>query len=597
MRTRALFVPRVLRAVLFMVVSLALPGSRGAQRPSTAVAPAEGAETVFANQAPKVVLLVTRKSGEFHSLASGVILAADGYIGTNYHALEGADSVEIRFFSQPGNSVDYQTFNAVKLLYADSEHDIAILKVNANSLPFLACRAPSESPARVGQKIYAIGNPKGLSNTISEGIVSALRSLDNQDVIQHTAAISPGSSGGALVDSNGDLLGMNSWQLADAQNLNFAIPSKYLLEALSTARHATTALSFPSEKTDDRGKTTEGDQPGQAQPGAPKIDATSQPAVATLRSIAGVIKWCAETHSETDKWGKGPQEISRLVFTPPTNVVWDVAASESVRSPFTGYIQFSTHFYVWVPRETLDKYEHKHPGFHEGVDTEYRYEFDVGPEGLELTRVLDRDSKAGEANWSAWSAASIKATSGTCWDKIIRLGLHGEIPETLPKDQAEFDVYNEVLKDFSSGNFAKAITDLDIWRQKYPGSDFLRDEREGFYAWAYDGTNQPAKVLEKASHLMSKDLSVTFKHSPSTVVQVLSLLVENVLKLSGATPDQLAMGEKAAHELLDYLPTFYAADQKPADTSEGDWTKERTDLETVVKAALVALAEKEAAFR
>src|ERR1039458_2774755 len=78
-------------------------------------------------QCAKVVFLITRKSGEPHSLASGVILVADGYIATNYHALEGADAVEIRFFSEPENSEDYTAFKAVKLLYADSDHDIAIL--------------------------------------------------------------------------------------------------------------------------------------------------------------------------------------------------------------------------------------------------------------------------------------------------------------------------------------------------------------------------------------------------------------------------------------------------------------------------------------
>jgi S1-C subfamily serine protease len=99
----------------------------------------------------------------------------------------------------------------------------------------------------IGENIYAIGNPKGLSNTISEGIVSGLRSLEGEDVIQHTAPISPGSSGEALVDSSGALLGMNSWQVTDGQNLNFAISSKHLLAALTSARQATTAVGFPPD--------------------------------------------------------------------------------------------------------------------------------------------------------------------------------------------------------------------------------------------------------------------------------------------------------------------------------------------------------------
>src|SRR5207253_2388717 len=116
---------------------------------------------------------------------------------------------EIRYFPNPENSNDYESFNAARLVHLDPERDIAILKVNSNSLPFLG----RGNEPRVGQIVYAIGNPKGLSNTISEGIVSALRSAPNEEVIQHTAAISTGSSGGALVDSSGEFLGLNSWQV------------------------------------------------------------------------------------------------------------------------------------------------------------------------------------------------------------------------------------------------------------------------------------------------------------------------------------------------------------------------------------------------
>ena len=207
----------------------------------------DGAEKVFASTASKVVFLITRSSGESRAHASGIILTADGYIATNYHALQGADAVEIRFFPDPGNSQDYLSFNGAKLLYADAERDIAIMKVTTKSLPFLECPARTGCQPRVGENVYAIGNPKGLTNTISGGIVSALRRDGGENIIQHTAPISPGSSGGALVDSDGNLLGMNSWQVADGQNLNFAISAKHLLESLETARHATTALDFPPE--------------------------------------------------------------------------------------------------------------------------------------------------------------------------------------------------------------------------------------------------------------------------------------------------------------------------------------------------------------
>jgi len=217
-----------------------------------------GAERVFASAASKVVFLIARNSGELRARASGIILTADGYIATNYHALEGADAIEVRFFPNPEDSENYQSFNGTKLLYADALRDIAVLKVNSKTLPFLECVAKTGCVPHVREPVYAIGNPMGLSNTISEGIVSALRSAGEEEVIQHTAAISPGSSGGALLDSSGYLLGMNSWQVANAQNLNFAISTKHLLKALEAARQTTTVLSFPPEAPTETQASAEG---------------------------------------------------------------------------------------------------------------------------------------------------------------------------------------------------------------------------------------------------------------------------------------------------------------------------------------------------
>jgi serine protease Do len=233
--------------LLISLVSAANPQDKQQVTLAAQVPQQDRAETVFANSASKVVFLITRRSGTPHAMASGVILSAEGYIGTNHHALQGADTAEVRFFADPTNSADYQSFGTAKLLYANSERDIAILKVNSSTLPFFACPATTDCEARIGENVYAIGNPKGLSNTISAGIVSGLRADGGEELIQHTAPISPGSSGGALLDSTGNLLGMNSWQVTDAQNLNFAISTKHLLEALEAARHVTTALSFLPE--------------------------------------------------------------------------------------------------------------------------------------------------------------------------------------------------------------------------------------------------------------------------------------------------------------------------------------------------------------
>lgn len=154
--------------------------------------------------------------------------------------------------------------------------------------------------------------------------------------------------------------------------------------------------------------------------------------------------------------------------------------------------------------------------------------------------------------------------------------------EKKVKDQGEFDLYNGVLKDADP---AKKLQDLNTWQQKYPESDY-KDDRAYLYMQAYAAANQPDKVLEYSAQLMSKDVKCAFKE-PQTVLAVMYLTCANILRLPAPTPEQLATADKAGHALLDYVQTFFAADKKPAATSEADWAKARADVETVGKAALL----------
>ena len=389
----------------------------------------DSAETVFSKSAVKVVSLITKKGGELHAIASGVILTADGYVATNLHALRGADQVEIRFFPDPTKLEDYQSFNAPKLLHSDPDRDIAILKVNSSSLPFLAMQ---DSPLHVGETVYAIGNPKGLTNTISEGIVSAVRLVDGENVIQHTAAISPGSSGGALVNASGQLLGMNSWQMADGQNLNFAISASHLFEALAIARRTATSLAFPADASsgidaDDRNSFSQ--------------------AAAALRTIAESIKSCPriiEFEAENDsRKNEGPLTRSRIYAGPPLNVVWDATRSSSVRSPYVGYIEFTVPREYWVPPDILEKYVKRADvaKFYAEFlapkpNLKYRYEFDMGPAGLDLTRMLTRP--ADKAEWEddrpgKRGACSLSGCAMFCWESAVQSSRTMSQPKAPPQ--------------------------------------------------------------------------------------------------------------------------------------------------------------------
>jgi serine protease DegQ len=167
------------------------------------------------------------------SLGSGVIVRADGYILTNHHVVEGADEIKVAFS-------DGHTLNA-KIVGTDQETDIAVLKVEAVNLSAVTF-AQSEQ-AKVGDVVLAIGDPFGVGQTVTMGIISALgrsRLGINQfeNFIQTDAAINPGNSGGALVDVNGNLLGINSAiysRSGGSQGIGFSIPvslAKHVMEQI-----------------------------------------------------------------------------------------------------------------------------------------------------------------------------------------------------------------------------------------------------------------------------------------------------------------------------------------------------------------------------
>jgi Do/DeqQ family serine protease len=160
-----------------------------------------------------------RRSG----LGSGVVVSGEGYILTNYHVVEAADEIEVA-------SNDGRKFKA-KVVGADPESDLAVVRVAADAkLP--AITFANADSVRVGDVVLAIGNPFGVGQTMTSGIVSALgRSHLGintfEDFIQTDAAINPGNSGGALVDSNGFLVGINSAifsQSGGSMGIGFAIP-------------------------------------------------------------------------------------------------------------------------------------------------------------------------------------------------------------------------------------------------------------------------------------------------------------------------------------------------------------------------------------
>jgi Do/DeqQ family serine protease len=170
------------------------------------------------------------------SLGSGVIVRADGVIITNHHVVEGGQEITVAL-------ADRREFLA-KVLLADPRTDLAVLKIDVGDerLPVLAIDDSGE--AQVGDLVLAIGDPFGVGQTVTNGIISALnRTADpNGDTanayIQTDAAINPGNSGGALVDMDGDLIGVNSFILSrsgTSSGVGFAVPAAIVRRVVETA--------------------------------------------------------------------------------------------------------------------------------------------------------------------------------------------------------------------------------------------------------------------------------------------------------------------------------------------------------------------------
>ncbi|MBI5383187.1 MAG: DegQ family serine endoprotease [Verrucomicrobia bacterium] len=158
-------------------------------------------------------------------LGSGVVVTKDGYILTNNHVVDGADEIKVTLANK-----EKREFTA-KVVGRDPKTDIAVLKVEAKDLPFVAL-ADSDK-LEVGDVVLAVGNPFGVGQTVTMGIVSAtgrggLGIEEYEDFIQTDAAINPGNSGGALVDTEGRLVGINTAILSRSggnMGVGFAVPS------------------------------------------------------------------------------------------------------------------------------------------------------------------------------------------------------------------------------------------------------------------------------------------------------------------------------------------------------------------------------------
>ena len=191
-----------------------------------------------------VLINVTTANGR-QGLGSGFVVGEE-QIATNYHVIEGMVRGTVQLVNE---NMEYP-IGAV--LGVDRARDLAVIEVSGLRAPVLPFG--DSDAVRVGQAVYAVGNPRGLEGTFSPGVISAIRPEGNSlvagKVLQITAPISPGSSGGPVLDSNAEVIGIAVGQTVNGQNLNYAIPVNYLKELLKGIEEGTVLPPITEPTTD-----------------------------------------------------------------------------------------------------------------------------------------------------------------------------------------------------------------------------------------------------------------------------------------------------------------------------------------------------------
>jgi len=186
---------------------------------SVALVQAKTPEQIYRDALPSVLTLLVEKKDGTHSQGSAFLAMDQGLAVTAWHVVEGAKRVVAKFATE-------EEFEVSGIVDKDEKRDLAIIRVKVYGRPLM--QMVGDDPA-VGSRAYVISSPRGLEYSISDGLVSQVRTSEGIKEYQFTCPASPGSSGGPLVNEMGQVIGVVASQIRKGQNLNFAVPTAYVL--------------------------------------------------------------------------------------------------------------------------------------------------------------------------------------------------------------------------------------------------------------------------------------------------------------------------------------------------------------------------------
>jgi S1-C subfamily serine protease/Tfp pilus assembly protein PilF len=300
---------------------------------------------LFAKASPAVVTIdVMNSEYQKEAFGSGFVVSPDGIIVTNHHVLHAGRRGLVHFSDGKGLPV-------TAILAQDEKRDLAVVKVNGVNLPYLEV-LPKEMKPVVGARVFAIGTPVGYANTLSEGLVSGLREEPNRSVVQTTAPISSGSSGGPLMDARCRVIGVNTRVRGAShpgeivENINFAVASKEVHVVLDKALASQVKISAARLK-----------QP---------LDAQSATDLAQAHELIGNNKWLNAKTVVEDLRKKNPENVqvllleglinTRLNFTDDAMKAFEAAIRADPQEPEAHLGLAAAYFKKKMWKEAADAY-------------------------------------------------------------------------------------------------------------------------------------------------------------------------------------------------------------------------------------------------
>ena len=261
-------------------------------------------------------------------LGTGFFVRSTGLLLTNFHVIEGTELVGVKM---PGGSAVLWARRAAGF---DLDNDLVVLRVETDVASPVSLGDSDQ--VRIGEPIVVVGNPEGLEQTVSNGLVSGTREVDGRKLFQISAPISEGSSGSPVFNDRGDVIGVVVSSLVSGQNLNFAVPINYAKPLISsTTESLISALPNRNHPDTQAGHSALNDAP---------VD-PAKLTVQAMSKIADEIRACAGTITASHTREKKPW-FYVIHEDAPTNVRFDVQATDSLVALFEGTVEFSYHYGV-----------------------------------------------------------------------------------------------------------------------------------------------------------------------------------------------------------------------------------------------------------